>query len=160
MILHWSKLRRFAQNRINPHWKASQNHCRVKESYESYFQEKPPTHIGTSYAIIKIFRTGKESGHLFTSWDSALFNESNYLSGVRKIFAGKKLASRNSAFLCVFEHPTEYPSTFVRECFGFISHCVSRLETLDEKSPPPSEKNPLNFVISPWTQSRLHRKWL
>ena len=28
----------------------------------------------------------------------------------------------------------------------FISHCVSRLETLDEKM---RQKNPLNFVISP-----------
>ena len=90
-----------------------------------------------------------ESGHFFTSADSALFTESNNLSGVRKIFTGKNLASRNSAFLCVFEVPAEYPSTFVRECLVFISHCVSRLETLDEKSPPPSEKNPLNFVISP-----------
>ena len=102
--------------------------------------------------LSKFLEPERKSGQLFTSWDSALFNESNYLSGVRKIFAGKKIASRNSAFLCVFEHPTEYPSTFVRECLGFISHCVSRLETLDEKSPPPSEKNPLNFVLSPINQ--------
>ena len=103
--------------------------------------------------LSKFLEPERKSGQLFTSRDSALFNESNYLSGVRKIFAGKKLASRNSAFLCVFEHPTEYPSTFVRECLVFISHCVSRLETLDEKSPPPSEKNPLNFVLSPFFNS-------
>ena len=96
--------------------------------------------------LSKFLEPERKSGQLFTSWDSALFNESNYLSGVRKIFAGKKIASRNSAFLCVFEHPTEYPSTFVRECLVFISHCVSRLETLDEKM---RKKNPLNFVRSP-----------
>ena len=96
--------------------------------------------------LSKFLEPERKSGQLFTSWDSALFNESNYLSGVRKIFAGKKLASRNSAFLCVFEHPTEYPSTFVRECLVFISHCVSRLETLDEKM---RRKNPLNFVNFP-----------
>ena len=45
-----------------------------------------------------------------------------------------------------FEHPAEYPSTFVRECQVFNLHCVSRVETLDEKN---EEKNPLNFVISP-----------
>ena len=45
-----------------------------------------------------------------------------------------------------FGHPAEYASTFVRECQVFISHCVSRLETLVEKM---RQKNPLNFVISP-----------
>jgi len=45
-----------------------------------------------------------------------------------------------------FEHPAEYPSTFVRECQVFILHCVSRVETRDEKM---RKKNPLNFVLSP-----------
>ena len=53
--------------------------------------------------------------------------------------------SEFSLFMC-FGHPAEYASTFVRECWVFISHCVSRLETLDEKM---RQKNPLNFVISP-----------
>ena len=35
--------------------------------------------------------------------------------------------------LLCFEHPDEYPSTFVRECQVFILHCVSRVETHDEK---------------------------
>ena len=52
---------------------------------------------------------------------------------VRKLFTGTNLAYPNLTFLCVFEHPAEYPSTIVRECLVFISHCVSRLETLDEK---------------------------
>ena len=49
----------------------------------------------------------------------------------------------------MFEHPAEYSSTFVGECLVFISHCVSRLETLDEKM---RKKNPLNFVRSPLTR--------
>ena len=65
VILRWLKLHRFAQNQINPHWKASQNHRKVKGSYESYFHEKPPTHISASYAIIKIFRTGKGIRSIF-----------------------------------------------------------------------------------------------
>ena len=38
--------------------------------------------------------------------------------------------------------------TFVRECLVFILHFVSRVETLDEKL---RNKNPLNFVLSPWS---------
>ena len=54
-------------------------------------------------------------------------------------------------FMC-FEHPTEYPLTFVRECQMFIFHFVSRVETLDEKM---REKNPLNFRLSPACIARV-----
>ena len=50
-----------------------------------------------------------QSGQFFTWCDSALFTESNNLSGVRKIFTGKNLASRNSAFLCVLSIPLSIP---------------------------------------------------
>ena len=60
-----------------------------------------------------------------------------------------KILTLNSSFLCVFERPAEYPSsrasTFVRECL--VSHCVSRLETLDEKNE--AKKSP-EFCHFPW----------
>ena len=146
MILRWLKLCGFAQNQINPHWKASQNHRRVKEIYESYFHEKPPTHISASYAIVKIFRTGKGIRSIFYIMRFSFFYWIKIIYLEYEKYLQEKLASRNSAFLCVFEHPAEYSSTFVGECLVFISHCVSRLETLDEKL---RRKNPLNFVIFP-----------
>ena len=68
-----------------------------------------------------------ESGHFFTSADSALFTESNNLSGVRKIVTGKNLASRNSAFLCVFEVPAENGL----DLEGFIREIGMRQKSFD-----------------------------
>ena len=90
-----------------------------------------------------------------TQWEQLLRivkNDQELAKEMDEIFEGigfciqRKISfSEFSLFMC-FEHPVEYPSTFVRECQVFISHCVSRLETLDEKM---GQKNPLNFVISP-----------
>jgi len=144
MILRWLKLCGFAQNQINPHWKASQNHRRVKEIYESYFHEKPPTHISASYAIVKIFRTGKGirsifTGQFFTSWDSAFFTELNNLSGVRKIFTGKISFSEFSLFMCVWASRWVFLD-ICRRMFGvYFTLCLppgnARWKNEEKKSP-------------------------
>ena len=102
MILRWLKLRRFAQNQINPHLKASQNHRRVKESYESYFHEKPPTHISASYAIIKIFTTGKGIRSIFHhEIQRYLLNRIIYLE--YETYLQEKIRfSEFSLFMCVW----------------------------------------------------------
>ena len=59
--------------------------------------------------FIKTFRIVKGIRSFFYNTISASFTESNNLSGVRKIFTGKNLASRNSAFLCVLSIPLSIP---------------------------------------------------
>ena len=96
--------------------------------------------------FIKISKTGKGIRTIFLHHEIQrhLLNQIIYLE-YEKYLQEKNSFPEVSLFMC-FEHPVEYPSTFVRESQTFISHCVSRVETLDEKM---RRKNPLNFVISP-----------
>ena len=49
-------LRRFSQNQINLHLKASQNHRTVLNSNRAQFHEKPPAHFAATYAIIFFYQ--------------------------------------------------------------------------------------------------------
>ena len=96
--------------------------------------------------LSKFLEPERESGQFFISWDSAFFTELNNLSGVRKIFTGKISFSEFSLFMCVWASRWVFLD-ICRRMFGvYFTLCLPPGNARWKNE----EKNPLNFVRSPF----------